>query len=559
MAIDPRISLGVQQLQLPDPLAQYGQMQNILAAQSQREAAGTQNELAQTNLAQARMAMRETQEAQDAVRTIMTEAKKNGSPSNDPMETGMQMLGHPNKQVQAVGQHLIDSAQKVLAYQQDKEFANYGRPAQTPVGAASFTPGALGSGTFDPNAPIATQAQRSAASTGANLPPIGAPTNQLAPATISAPTNALAEPSKADQLLAKITDLRTRFPYSSKAKDEIAFLTKQWEEASKTHVVGRNLVRENQSIFTAPQDVTPTELQKYIDERNALAAKNPKDPNIAVYDRQIKDMGLARERLNFDERKFAWEKANPGFTIQQKEDGAIVGVNNRTLQAYPVNLNQTAPPTMVPFGGVSGATVTPGGAGKRGGVVAPAAEPIIQPRGEPLMGKSAGLTESQGNATAFGMRMKDSHAVLKNLESKGETNTGLIRGTVGGTVGLVPFIGDKLAGATDNIFNVLPSILGGMSPEQQQIQNSRINFITAVLRKESGASIAPSEFAMAEKLYFPQPGNDASVIKQKQRARELAIKAMEIQAGSGAKSIQSLTPGASNATSASDPLGLFNK
>jgi hypothetical protein len=169
------------------------------------------------------------------------------------------------------------------------------------------------------------------------------------------------------------------------------------------------------------------------------------------------------------------------------------------------------------------------------------------------------MTESQGNATAFGMRMKDSHAVLKDLENKGETNTGLIRGAVGGTVGLVPLIGDKLTGATDNIFNVLPNILGGMSTEQQQIQNARINFITAVLRKESGAAISPGEFITAEKLYFPQPGNDASVIRQKQKARELAIKAMEIQAGPGAKSIQSLTPGASNATSASDPLGLFTK
>jgi len=39
----------------------------------------------------------------------------------------------------------------------------------------------------------------------------------------------------------------------------------------------------------------------------------------------------------------------------------------------------------------------------------------------------------------------------------------------------------------------------------------------------------------------------------------LAIKAMEIQAGPGAKSIQGLTPSTSGGTSASDPLGLFNK
>ena len=553
MPIDPRISLGVQSIQLTDPLAQYGQEQNILAAQAQRKAAGTQNQLAQETLERTRLENQDIQQARDVVNQIMAKAKENGAPTDDPFSAGMQMLQHPNPKVQAVGQHLVDATQKILAYQQDQSFINRGNtPAAAPAAVAiprTFTPGALGSGTFDVNAP----------------------TNQLAPAPAVAPAAAqpvnqlAAQPqtSRADQLLAEIRNLRTRFPYSSKAKDEIALLTKQWEEASKPHVVGRNLVTgSGESIFTAPQDVTPTEVGKLIAERNALITKNPADPNIAIYDQQIKDINLARERFNFDQQKFAWEKANPGYTIQQTEDGSIVGVNNRSLQAFPVTLNGVSAPPVAPFApGQAGRTAAPapGGAGKRGGPVAPIAEPIIQPRGEPLKGKSAGMTESQGNATAFGMRMKDSHAVLKDLENKGETNTGLVRGAVGGTVGLVPLIGDKLTGATDNIFNVLPSVLGGMSPEQQQIQNSRINFITAVLRKESGASIAPSEFAMAEKLYFPQPGNDASVIKQKQKARELAIKAMEIQAGPGAKSIQSLTPGTPGGKSASDPLGLFTK
>jgi hypothetical protein len=55
MAVDPRISLGVQPIQIDNPLAQYGQVQNILAAQQQRQAAGTQNELAQAHLAQTRI------------------------------------------------------------------------------------------------------------------------------------------------------------------------------------------------------------------------------------------------------------------------------------------------------------------------------------------------------------------------------------------------------------------------------------------------------------------------------------------------------------------------
>lgn len=552
MPIDPRISLGVQSIQLTDPLAQYGQEQNILAAQAQRKAAGTQNQLAQETLERTRLENQDIQQARDVVSQIMTEAKKNGAPTNDPFAAGMQMLQHPNPKVQVIGQHLVDATQKIVAYQQDQAFINRNNPqTAAPAGQAagmSFAPGALGSGTFDPNAP-----------------------NQLAPMPAVAPTaaptvNQLAtqpQMSKADQLMAEIRKLRTQFPYSSRAKEEAEILTKQWEALSKPHVVGRNLVSgAGENIFTSPQDITPSDIKRLTTERDALPLGHP---NRRLYDQAIANIGsserLAQERLNFDRDKFAWEKANPGYTIQQTENGEIVGVNNRSLQAFPVTLGGAAPPPAAPFApGQVGRTVAPapGGAGKRGGAVVPGAEPIIQPRGEPVKGKSSGLTESQGNATAFGMRMKDSHAVLKDLENKGETNTGLVRGAVGGTVGLVPLIGEKLTGATDNIFNVLPSILGGMSTEQQQIQNARINFITAVLRKESGAAISPGEFITAEKLYFPQPGNDATVIKQKQKARELAIQAMKIQAGPGAKSIESTMPNASG-KSASDPLGLFKK
>jgi hypothetical protein len=531
--------------------------QQLAANQQQMQTGALQQQKAELELA-------DFKRRQTALDTFVQQAKQNGKTgseedlANNYYEYALN-TGDP--------QHIMHAQELLMGVNERKAYMGSRQPPKiSPVAPPA---GAMGSGTYgmdqnvpmfnQPNAPsisLATPVRPQTLSAAMINPQM---VNQLTSAA-AAPVNQLAMPvgMSPAEIQAKIIDLSNRYPRGA-AKGEIAMLTKQLEEASKTHVVGRNLVTgSGQPIFTAPQDVTPSDIKRLTSERDALPIGHP---NRKLYDQAIADIGaqqrLAQERLNFDRSKFAWEKANPGYTIQQAEDGSIVGVNNRSLQAFPVNLNAAPPPSPAPFAG--GAGGAPGGAGKRGGAMAPIAEPIIQPRGEPLKGKTAGLTESQGNATAFGMRMKDSHSILKDLESKGETNTGLIRGTVGGTVGLVPFIGDKLAGATDNIFNVLPSILGGMSPEQQQIQNSRINFITAVLRKESGASIAPSEFAMAEKLYFPQPGNDASVIKQKQRARELAIKAMEIQAGSGAKSIQSLTPGASNATSASDPLGLFNK
>lgn len=158
--------------------------------------------------------------------------------------------------------------------------------------------------------------------------------------------------------------------------------------------------------------------------------------------------------------------------------------------------------------------------------------------GKPVLGKGAGaLTESQGNAVTYGMRMAQADAILRPLERSGLKDTGMIRAGVSGTLGAVPLIGDALSRGSDNIFNTLPSILGGLSEDQQKVVQARTNFITAVLRKESGASIAPSEYATAEKNYFPAPGDSEAVVKQKQQARETAIKAMKIQAGKGASMI----------------------
>ena len=261
-------------------------------------------------------------------------------------------------------------------------------------------------------------------------------------------------------------------------------------------------------------------------------------------------------QLNLARQKFAWEQANPGFELKEAEDGSIVGVNKRTLQAFPVSIGGAAPavaPMAAPAAsGMPGARVQaiPGMTSVLD-QQAPATAPMA---GTPLRGKGTALTESQGNATAYGMRMKEANAILEPLENAGKTNTGLIKGAVSGAVGLVPFIGDKLEDVSGSIFNALPRVLGGLSPEQQQVAQARINFITAILRKESGAAIGASEFATAEKNYFPKPGDDAATIAQKQAARKTAIKAMEIQAGPGAKQMggAGVLPGAT----ANNPLGL---
>ena len=166
-----------------------------------------------------------------------------------------------------------------------------------------------------------------------------------------------------------------------------------------------------------------------------------------------------------------------------------------------------------------------------------ALSPLMQ-NGKPVMGKGSGaLTEGQGNAVTYGLRMVQADQILKPLEDAGLKDTGKIRAGVTGTLSAFPLIGESLGRGSDNVFNVLPSILGGLSPEQQKVIQARTNFITAILRKESGAAIGANEYTTAEKNYFPAPGDPPDVVRQKQAAREAAIKGMKISAGPGGKFI----------------------
>jgi hypothetical protein len=577
MPLDTRIALTGQPLQLESPLAQYSQLMGVVNA-------GTQNQLAQMQMQEnqqmAPLRMQEAQnraasskltldravQAQDFIAKTMDAAEKNsnGTAPKDPLSVIKAMLGHPNKEVQDVGTHMANAYQLIQDFEADQRYDAAKRGGVAPIGDA---------------APMVAPAAAAA------------PVNALAPA-VAAPVNAMVAPT-AQSIKAEIDSGDLQFGRSKRWAKERDLLVDQFKELAKSPLAKID-----------PKDYTPDSFAAYMQTGDASKLLKAKDERLAfdqtkfewekanpgktikevvqngvikyfaINDRTgesapvtiaggkiLTGTDMASQRLAFDQAKFAWEKANPGFTIQQAEDGSIVGVNNRTLQAYPVTLNAGTPPPPAPFTGVGGATPSAGGGRGAVGVTdnrvmpgSPAAAPAGAPTvGMPLKGKAAGLTESQGNATAFGMRMKDSHAVLKDLENKGVSNTGVIGGTTGAVVGLVPLIGDKLTSGVDNIYNVLPEVLGGYSPEQQQVLNGRINFISAVLRKESGASIQPSEFSMMEKLYFPRPGDLPAVIKQKQDARELAIKAMKVQAGPGAKSIENLGVGTS---SESDPLGI---
>lgn len=134
---------------------------------------------------------------------------------------------------------------------------------------------------------------------------------------------------------------------------------------------------------------------------------------------------------------------------------------------------------------------------------------LLGSSGEPFKSQPKGsnaMTEQQSKDALFGGRMQEAHKILLNLEGKGIK---------------APVMNSLPHG--DNFSNALPGILGGASAEQQQYTQAQRDFINAVLRKESGAVIADSEFSNAQKQYFPQIGDSKAVIAQKAKNRELAM------------------------------------
>lgn len=76
---------------------------------------------------------------------------------------------------------------------------------------------------------------------------------------------------------------------------------------------------------------------------------------------------------------------------------------------------------------------------------------------------------------------------------------------------------------------LLPS--GLQKPEIQQYSQASKNFINAVLRRESGAAISPSEFDTAYSQYLIKPGDSEAVVQQKEKNRLLVQRNFVNEAG----------------------------
>lgn len=70
-------------------------------------------------------------------------------------------------------------------------------------------------------------------------------------------------------------------------------------------------------------------------------------------------------------------------------------------------------------------------------------------------------------------------------------------------------------------------IRGNQTPEFQMAQQAGLEFLQAILRKDTGAAITPAETEEYGKVYLPRPGDSPEVLEQKRQSRQRAIAAIE--------------------------------
>ncbi len=144
---------------------------------------------------------------------------------------------------------------------------------------------------------------------------------------------------------------------------------------------------------------------------------------------------------------------------------------------------------------------------------------VINPTGAPASNNPYAtpgkpMQEHEAKAGLFADRMASAHETLNKHQ---DINKG-----AGG------FIGGVLS-------NNLPEGITVASPATSDarvsVLNAQRSFINSLLRRESGAAIASSEFASYGKEYFPQPGDTQEVLDSKRRHRAEVIAGLAREAG----------------------------
>ena len=279
-------------------------------------------------------------------------------------------------------------------------------------------------------------------------------------------------------------------------------------------------------------------IQKTLEKQTELAAKNEIDPL-----ELIRTLVQVPEGVSFtlpDGTVVTGLKSeSPDITTLSETDAqgnvTAIGINKTTGElVYKQNLGQIGKPQSsgteqdpnrilsiseakalgVPFGTTAGDAYG----------ISPAEEDqVLSPSEAEKLGVPYGTTEKE--AAELGITPRTS-AEPKEFQSKAATYAQRIATSAA----IIDTVGSKFTGVKSFLGQLLPNF--AKTSDRQSFEQAQRDFVNAVLRRESGAAIADSEFKSAQKQYFPQPGDNEQVVKQKATNRLNTLRGIILESGS---------------------------
>ncbi len=127
------------------------------------------------------------------------------------------------------------------------------------------------------------------------------------------------------------------------------------------------------------------------------------------------------------------------------------------------------------------------------------------------------ITQDQRAVAGYSTRAETAHGLLGKMEKDGKDimPMGRVRSAIAN-------VGEWVSPGFSNSM---------MSDDEQTSDQAQRNFLLAVIRPESGATITPPEMEEGKRIYFPVTGDGPEVIENKRQARMQAIASLKARAG----------------------------
>lgn len=251
----------------------------------------------------------------------------------------------------------------------------------------------------------------------------------------------------------------------------------------------------------------------------------PKTSIQKIYDAQGREQTIRYNERTGEYTPLGGAKAEP---FVQVDRGNVIELRRPTTGEVVGSVEKGAAPTAPSY------TMT-----ETGQVLNTKTGQLVQPtdaQGRPVVvDLSHKANDSERLASGFYMRMADASNTMRQpiLDKDGKPVKDNRQRTI-----TIEDASSKPEIFAEIVGGIIPNWMGGRAAQnfatsavRQQYEQAQANWVTANLRKESGAVITPEEMQAEIRKWFPVTGNTPEVIEQKRKARLVAEESMRRSAG----------------------------